>query len=573
MAGAALSLAVSTMGAGILTLPSAFADGGVIPTSILLLFTAVLTLYSVDFIILSVDKLGLNSYEEITRELLGRRAEEFVRWTLLWYNFGSAVGYLVVMGDLFEPSQPMIHSYVWFLPTAKHTLLFFWAVVVLPMSCVPTVGALHMSSFLAILATSLISCMIVFRYFVPGPGAAAAMAATEPLWWKGRNALLALPVVMFSFDCQSLVFQIYANLDDMRRRTMFSVSIISLVVTTLIHGTVGLFGYLSNPTNVRENIISNYDPNVDPLFAWGYLIYAIPINLAFVLLLFPVRDSIFILWYGFSSASVATHVPRGKDFRRIVGEEEALEQREVKLLECMMQVLSTQEDESRVAKELTIDEALQLPQDGGVDEESVRQPLLPPPGPNGTRSAPVSRANYHATAGVHSCIYEAHNHRYHSTRTSHSGADCDTVQEIQGMDGNGEYPVPPPSVTAEAIAGELLATESTIQSLLHRKKCSNNIEVIPYRDSLLVSVAISTCCIAASLLMPGIKSVIALLGGLCSSTLCLVAPALFRMALHRNGLAPHRNRMERLTAHGMLAVGIIGGTLGTGVALYNMWTS
>ncbi|KAG5495113.1 hypothetical protein JKF63_02166 [Porcisia hertigi] len=330
--GAALSLAVTTMGAGVLTLPSAYADAGVIPATLLLAGVAVLTVFSVDYIIVGVEKLGRNSYEELARELLGKKAEEGVRWTLMLYNVGSAVSYLVIIQDLVEPLQPFITRYLPLLTTPKHTLLSFWAVVILPLSCVPTLGALHVSSFLAISATGLICALIIFRYFIPGPTvpssvtmAALANGAIPVKWWWGNHPLLALPIIMFSFDCQSLVFQIYAGLGDMRRSVMMRVSIISLVVTGIIHAAVGIFGYLSNPVDVRDNIISNYDPKVDRLFRMGYILYSTPIVLAYVLMLFPIRDSIFFFWYGYSSASVATHVPRRKDFTLLVNQEEALE--------------------------------------------------------------------------------------------------------------------------------------------------------------------------------------------------------------------------------------------------------
>ncbi|CCW63145.1 unnamed protein product [Phytomonas sp. EM1] len=336
--GAALSLSVTTMGAGILTLPSAYADAGVITATLLMLFIAIMTVYSVDFIVHGVEKLGLNSYEELTRELFGRKAEEFVRVALISYNIGSAISYLVVTGDILAPLHPILSQYVSILLTPRHTLFLYWMLFVLPLSCIPNLGSLHAISFFAIISTSLISCMVVYRYFVPNsPQATDSInnngkvsfvgnsQANAVAWWWGTNPLLAIPIFMFSFDCQSLVFQIYAGLDNMRRSTMFTVATLSLIVSSTIHGAVGLFGYLTNPTDVRENIINNYDPTSDKLFAVGYAIYVIPINLAFVLLLFPIRDSIFILWYGYSKASVATHVPQPKRFVRIVDEEERLE--------------------------------------------------------------------------------------------------------------------------------------------------------------------------------------------------------------------------------------------------------
>ncbi|KAG5469065.1 hypothetical protein LSCM4_02461 [Leishmania orientalis] len=464
--GAALSLAVTTMGAGILTLPSAYADAGVIPATILLTGVSILTVFSIDYIILGVDKLGRNSYEELTRELLGKKAEEIVRWMLIIYNTGSAIGYLVVLGDLVAPMQPLVTSYLPLLTTPKRSLLSFWAVFILPLSCVPTLGSLHISSFLAISATSFICIMIIFRYFVPGPTEPSAMTsdaiangAASVSWWWGRYPLLALPIIMFSFDCQSLVFQIYAGLDDMRRSVMIKVTIMSLIVTSIIHAAVGLFGYLSNPVDVRDNIISNYDPNVDRLFKIGYILYAAPMILAFVLMLFPIRDSIFILWYGFSSASVATHVPRSKDFTRLVHQEEALE-------------------------------------------------LI------------VSAGKEHE-----------HNH-------------CNGFASKHKNYGS---------------------AKEELQHVIEAKKHHNEIERIPLRDHLIISITLSTLCVAMALLVPGIVSVVSLLGGLCCSTLCFIVPGLYRWQLHNKHIARCQTFWELALMVFMIGFGGVAAIFGTAV--------
>ncbi|KAK7196908.1 amino acid permease-like protein [Novymonas esmeraldas] len=466
--GAALSLAVTTMGAGILTLPSAYADAGVVPSTLVLAGVAALTVYSIDFIVLGVDKLGRNSYEELTRELLGKRAEELVRWMLIIYNTGAAISYLVVIEDLIAPMQPLVTSYLPVLTTPKHTLLSFWAVVILPLSCIPTLGALHVSSFLAISATTLICIMIVFRYFVPGPTEPSAITAAAIAndtvsigWWWGVHPTLAMPIIMFSFDCQSLVFQIYASLDDMRRSVMMKVSVVSLIVTGVIHAAVGLFGYLTNPVDVRDNIISNYDPNVDKLFKVGYILYAVPIIVAFVIILFPIRDSIFILWYGYSAASVATHVPRSRDFTRLVHQEEALE------LMAMA--------------------------------ENAHNPS--------------------------SSLGKAHN------KCNYGSAEVE------------------------------------LQHVVEAKKHHNEVERIPLRDHLIVSITLSSVCVTVALLVPSIVSVVALLGGLCSSTLCFMVPGLYRWQMHYKNIARCQTFWEWALMVFMVVFGAISAVVGTAVSV------
>ncbi|EAN83214.1 putative amino acid permease-like protein [Trypanosoma cruzi] len=423
--GSALILAVTTIGAGILTLPSAFSDAGVVLALVVLILVALLTVVSIDYMVICIDKLGVNSYEQINRELFGRYNEEFVRWMLLVYNTGSAISYLVILGELIEPLQPAISLHFPWLVTTKHTLFVFWIFVILPLSCVPDISFLRGASFLAIAVTCFISSLVVVRYFVPngcGGGdddnvsqCSSGMGTSDAVsWFSGKHPLLALPIMMFSFDCQSLVFQVYSGLKEMNRRNMMRISVISLLLSGTIHAAVGMFGYLGHPTDVRENVMSNFDPTTDTLFAIGYFVYVIPVNLAFVIILFPTRDAIFLMWYGYSSATEAV-------------------------------------DRGHVT-------------DSGLE-------------------------NYDA--------------------------------------------------------------------------CQQR---IPARDHLIVSVSLSVTCLTAALLVPGVVSVVALLGGVCSSSLCFTYPALYRLRLHKTGILPYTKYWERPLNWIMLIFGLVGGVLGTIVA-------
>uniref|UniRef100_A0A0A9Z0E3 Putative sodium-coupled neutral amino acid transporter 10 n=1 Tax=Lygus hesperus TaxID=30085 RepID=A0A0A9Z0E3_LYGHE len=109
--------------------------------------------------------------------------------------------------------------------------------------------------------------------------------------------------MMFSFDCQALVFQIYNNLAVMTRLTMVKVSTLSVVVTGCIYTTVGIYGYMSHTPNVHGNILTNYNPLKDHLFAFAESFYSATIVIAYVLVLFPCRDAVFILLCGFNSAT------------------------------------------------------------------------------------------------------------------------------------------------------------------------------------------------------------------------------------------------------------------------------
>lgn len=310
--GAAVSMSVTTIGAGVLAIPATFESDGVALVALTLVVVGIFTVVSIDFLILCVDKLGAKSYEEISDELLGKWFKEVIRWMLIVYNIGTAVGYIVVVGEIFTPMLPLIQPYLPFLSNTRHVILLSWACIMLPLSCIPSISSLHGTSFLAIVATFIISGIIVFRYFVPTgamPRGNVDDGDKVRLFSLSYGSLVALPVIMFSFDCQSLVFQVYSGLASPSRSVMARVSTVSVLVTSLVYGTVGFFGYASFTPNVHGNILTNYNPMKDHLFAVGESLYSITVNIAYVLILIPCRDAIFHMLYGFSHTHDVLRIP------------------------------------------------------------------------------------------------------------------------------------------------------------------------------------------------------------------------------------------------------------------------
>ncbi|GET93057.1 amino acid permease, putative [Leishmania tarentolae] len=299
--GAALNLSVTTIGAGVLAIPSTFQDGGICFVVGMLVLVGIMTVFSIDYLIRCIDHLHLKSYEDISRELLGRWFEEAVRWILILYNIGMAAGYIVVIGEIFTPILPLIQPYLPFLTDTSHVMIMAWAFILLPLSCIPKITKMNYICFVAIMATFLISAIIVYRYIVPYDGKRNDVKVTYLS--LNERAFLAMPVMMFSFDCQSLVFQIYNNLRAATRVNMMKVASLSVSVTGVVYLVVGLFGYLTHTPNITGNILTNYNPLKDHLFAVGEAVYSFTVMAAYVLVLFPCRDAVFIYMYGHNTAT------------------------------------------------------------------------------------------------------------------------------------------------------------------------------------------------------------------------------------------------------------------------------
>ncbi|ESL10008.1 amino acid permease [Trypanosoma rangeli SC58] len=224
-------------------------------------------------------------------------------WMLIVFNIGVAAGYIVVIGEIFEPLLPIIKVYIPFLDGPMRITSAIWACVMLPLACIPQVSSLRFVSVVAIASTFVISGVITYRFFAPLHPPATQESHRVKYISLSRRMVLTLPILMFSFDCQTLVFQLYASIAEQTRKGMRKVSILSVGVTGTVYFTLGLFGYLSNTPHVSGNILANYDPIKDRLFAVGDVMYSFTVITAYVLVLFPCRDAVFILLYGYSTAT------------------------------------------------------------------------------------------------------------------------------------------------------------------------------------------------------------------------------------------------------------------------------
>jgi sodium-coupled neutral amino acid transporter 7/8 len=359
--GGTITLAVACVGVGTVAFPLAFAEAGIFLSACLLLFIGTFTILSIRHLAFGVEVLRLGSYEDMSRVLLGKRYEEAVRVMLLFLNFGVCVGYIVVIAEMIEVITPQIQSGLLYMAsssecisdsttTTSHSsstasslnivqrwvvgaacssnlsaisLVVFWVLVLFPLSLAQSMDSMRFASSMAILSTCFIMACVVYRYFVPfvrttnnsnhihqpsGRDEHAQEPVDVPLAKFNFMTLLALPIMMYSLDCQCFVFQIYNDLNPSNgNRSMWGITTVafrSTIIACIFFFGVGAFGALSFGDKTKGNILQNYDPLHDPLFGVGYIMYSFPVIMAFVFTLFPCRDAVFNAVYGLNATNI-----------------------------------------------------------------------------------------------------------------------------------------------------------------------------------------------------------------------------------------------------------------------------
>jgi hypothetical protein len=89
--GSVSNLCSATLGAGALSLPFAISLTGIALGVILLIFSAILTIYSIDVIIDACARTRLFKYEHVSRRLVGRSASRMLEASILIFCFGVRV--------------------------------------------------------------------------------------------------------------------------------------------------------------------------------------------------------------------------------------------------------------------------------------------------------------------------------------------------------------------------------------------------------------------------------------------------------------------------------------------------
>jgi amino acid permease len=86
--GSISNLCSATLGAGALSLPFAISLTGIVLGVFLLIFSAILTIYSIDVIIDACVRTKLFKYEDVSRRLVGRSAARLLEASILIFCFG-----------------------------------------------------------------------------------------------------------------------------------------------------------------------------------------------------------------------------------------------------------------------------------------------------------------------------------------------------------------------------------------------------------------------------------------------------------------------------------------------------
>ncbi|XP_063958487.1 probable sodium-coupled neutral amino acid transporter 6 isoform X3 [Lytechinus pictus] len=274
------------LGSGILGLPYAMAQSGIILFSVMLLLVAVMANYTIHLLLKMCDITGHRSYEDIGNSAMGVPGKLMAASAILLQNVGAMSSYLfIVKNEMPAVLKTFLHedqtANEWYV-NGDYLVLLLVLLVILPLACLPKIGFLGYTSAFSILCMVFFTVGIVYKKYgfpcpipvTPGPNITLENMFENYMYYHPKDnqtnqckaklftitlqTAYTIPTMAFSFVCHTAVLPIYAELSRPTKRRMQNVTITSIGVCYTLYMIASLFGYLTFYDGINSEILHGY---------------------------------------------------------------------------------------------------------------------------------------------------------------------------------------------------------------------------------------------------------------------------------------------------------------------------
>jgi amino acid permease len=220
--GSIANLCSATLGAGVLALPYAIYQSGIIIGCLLLITSAAATVCSIDLIACACHVYGANTYESLTDKILGKNYRRAVECSIVLFSIGCAIAYVIAVGDILDKSHMILigNSRNW-------TVTVVWLFALVTLSMLRTMQTLQFASGFGIFSILILVIGASIHLYedvqIDIDTADTNNTITDVsdvlyncLWPTNGiiSIITACPIIIFAFSCQCNVCAIFTELPD-----------------------------------------------------------------------------------------------------------------------------------------------------------------------------------------------------------------------------------------------------------------------------------------------------------------------------------------------------------------------
>ncbi|KAH8616185.1 putative Transmembrane amino acid transporter protein [Trypanosoma vivax] len=298
----AFNLASTSIGAGIFGLPSATNNSGLIVGLLYLALITFLTIYSVHCLVLVGERIGVFTYEGVTRALLGPAAAHTLAVIRAFFGFSCCVAYVICVHDIIAATMLNVDAPKFLKQKSGVRLLTFlmWLFFMLPLVIPKQIDTLrHVSAFAVVFMVYVVGVVIAHSCTHGLPENVKSIRLTNEedasvvLFNNGNRAIQGLGVIMFAYVCQITAYEIYY---DMTNRSVYKFTVatsLGMLMACAMYVLTSVFGYLDFGSKVTGSVLLLYDPIAVPAMMVAYVGVLVLMFVSFAILLIPSRNALY----------------------------------------------------------------------------------------------------------------------------------------------------------------------------------------------------------------------------------------------------------------------------------------
>ena len=276
--GAALLLLKSFVGTGVLFLPRAYLNGGMLFSNLVLLGVALLSYYC--FILLVKTRLVVDgSFGDIGGALYGKHIRALILFSIVLSQIGFVSAYTVFTSENLQAFILAVSNCKTFIDIKFMVLMQL--VVFLPLSLIRDISKL---GFTALIADFFILLGLIYLYYydiatIVDQGGFSDIKAFNPTTWP-----LFIGTAIFTFEGVGLIIPIQ---ESMKRPNDFpAVLALVMVIITVLFVSMGALSYAAYGSSTQTVVLLNL-PQDDKFVNAVQFLYSLAILLSTPLQLFP----------------------------------------------------------------------------------------------------------------------------------------------------------------------------------------------------------------------------------------------------------------------------------------------
>jgi sodium-coupled neutral amino acid transporter 11 len=253
------------------------AQSGLIISLILFVFFSIITTYTLVIVYDLAKKWRKKSLPDLCEQGFGKVGYQITCLFIVLFNFGGVCAQFLMFGEV----VPELLLYIYGEPhilISRTAVLIYLTIFLLPIACLKDLGSFAIISFISVASVLAITVIVFYKALL-----GRAFNPPLPDDWKfiHPEALSALGGFSYLFVCHDLSFNVFGGLRKSTRPRYYTVVFVTMILTVLCVGTMGLSGYfLFFDLNLKEANVLQLLPRSDILAIVGRFLLTLDIALA-----------------------------------------------------------------------------------------------------------------------------------------------------------------------------------------------------------------------------------------------------------------------------------------------------